>query len=97
MEVIVVLEVNDLTEKEKFEKYLKKEGFNSVENEEFVYTGTSTTTIFSTKAYILGVFKEALELVTFDKCKMIFQIAENPFEAYVFDRTTNDFEKQSLK
>ena len=57
IEVLVLLDVGGLEDKEKFEKHVKKEGFKPVEGEDFVYTATSTTTTFSTKAYILEVFK----------------------------------------
>ena len=61
IEVLVLLDVGGLEDKEKFEKHVKKEGFNPVEGEDFVYTGHSTTTTFSTKAYILEVFKKGLQ------------------------------------
>ena len=61
IEVLVLLDVGGLEDKEKFEKHVKKEGFKPVEGEDFVYTATSTTTTFSTKAYILEVFKKGLQ------------------------------------
>ena len=44
IEVLVLLDVGGLEDKEKFEKHVKKEGFKTVEGEDFVYTATSTTT-----------------------------------------------------
>ncbi|MDZ7818046.1 MAG: hypothetical protein U5K55_05260 [Aliarcobacter sp.] len=58
IEVLVLLDVGGLEDKEKFEKHIKKEGFKLVEGEDFVYTAQSSTTTFSTKAYILEVFQK---------------------------------------
>lgn len=58
LDVLVLLDVAGLEDKEKFEKHVKREGFSPVEGENFVYTAKSTTTTFSTKAYILEVFKK---------------------------------------
>ncbi len=93
MELLLIIDVQNLKDKEIFEKHLKKEGFNPVENEQFVYTATSTTTTYATKAYILEVVKVALSKTQFDSCKLIFQLDELPFQAYIFDKTQNDFEE----
>lgn len=93
MEVIVVLELNGLKDKEVFEKHVKKEGFIVVPDEQFAYTATSTTTTFSTKAYILEVFKEGLLKSGFESCNMIFNIEGLPWQAYKFDFDTNSFEQ----
>ena len=92
MELLLIIDVKGLENKEIFNKHLKKEGFSSVEGEEFVYTATSTTTTFSTKAYILEVVKVGLSKTSFESCKLIFQLDELPFQGFVFDKTTNDFE-----
>ena len=55
IEVVVLLDVGGLEDKEKFEKHVKKEGFKAIEGEDFVYTAHSTTTTFSTKAYSIRV------------------------------------------
>ncbi len=93
LEVLIVLEVTGLQDKEKLEKHVKKEGFLIVEGEEFAYSGKSTTTTFSTKAYILEVFRKGLVKAGFEECNMIFQIGELPWQAYKFDKNTNDFEQ----
>lgn len=95
IEVLVLIEFNNLENKEVFEKHLKKEGFASVPNEAFVYTGESSTTTFATKAYILEVFKKALEKTSFDDCQMVFLLNETPYPTYIYDKKTNDFEISS--
>lgn len=93
MEVIVVLELEGLKDKEGFEKHIKREGFELVEGEQFAYTGNSSTSTFSTKAYILEVFKKGLQKSGFDNCNMIFNIEGLPWQAYKYDFNTNDFEQ----
>ncbi len=93
MELLLIIDTENLKDKEIFEKHLKKEGFNPVENEQFVYTATSTTTTYATKAYILEVVKVALGKTQFDSCKLIFQLDELPFQAYKFDKAQNSFEE----
>jgi hypothetical protein len=93
IEVLVIVDVTRLKDKEIFEKHVIKEGFVKVPNEEFVYTGKSTTTTFSTKAYILEVFKKGLQKTEFESCNMIFLLNETPYPPYVYDKTTNDFEE----
>lgn len=93
MELILVVDVQGLEDTEMFNKHLKKEGFIKVEEEEFVYTATSNTTTFSTKAYILEVVKVGLNKSGFKECKLIFQLDELPWQAYKFDHSTNDFEE----
>lgn len=93
IELLVLLDISSLDEKEKFEKHLKKEGFKTVENENFVYTAKSSTTLFATKAYILEVFKVGLQKVNFSgDANLIFLLNETPYPPYYFDKTTNSFE-----
>ncbi len=93
IELLVILEVSGLKDKEVFEKHVVKEGFIKVPDEEFVYTAKSSTTTFSTKAYILEVFKKGLQKTEFDSCNMVFLLNETPYPAYTYDKTTNDFEE----
>jgi hypothetical protein len=93
IELLVILEVSGLKDKEKFEKHIIKEGFQVVPEEEFVYTAKSSTTTFSTKAYILEVFKKGLQKTEFDSCNMVFLLNETPYPPYTYDKTTNDFEE----
>lgn len=93
IEVLVLLDVSGLEDIEKFEKHVKKEGFKTVEGEKHVYTGHSTTTTFSTKAYILEVFKKGLQKAGFIDANLIFLLNETPYPAYYYDKTTNDFEE----
>lgn len=93
IELLVILDVTGLKDKEIFEKHVIKEGFIKVPEEEFVYTAKSTTTTFSTKAYILEVFKKGLQKTEFESCNMVFLLNETPYPAYVYDKSTNDFEE----
>ncbi len=93
IELLVILEVENLKDKESFEKHLIKEGFQTVPQEEFVYTAISSTTTFATKAYILEVFRKGLEKTEFDSCSMVFLLNETPYPAYTYDKTTNNFEE----
>ena len=93
LDVLVLLDVGGLEDKEKFEKHVKKEGFKAVEGEEFVYTAQSSTTTFSTKAYILEVFKKGLQKNSFSYANLVFLLNETPYPPYYFDKETNDFEE----
>ena len=93
LEVIVLLDVGGLEDKEKFEKHVKREGFIPVEGEEFVYTASSTTTTFATKAYILEVFRKGLDKNSFSDANLVFLLNETPYPPYYFDKTTNNFEE----
>ncbi len=93
MDVLVLLEVENLEDKAVFEKHVVKEGFEIVPEEPFVYSGKSTTTMFSTKAYILEVFKKGLQKTSFESASLVFLLNETPYPPYVYDKTTNDFEE----
>ncbi|MGB5792146.1 hypothetical protein [Poseidonibacter sp.] len=97
LDVLVLLDVSGLEDKEKFEKHLKKEGFHTVPDEAFVYTAESSTTTFSTKAYILEVFKKGLQKNTFLDANLIFLLNETPYPAYYYDKNSNDFELSESK
>ncbi|MCP4970620.1 MAG: hypothetical protein GY932_08520 [Arcobacter sp.] len=99
IEVLILLDVAELEDKKKFEKHLVKEGFTVLEGEDYVYTAKSSTTTFSTKAYILEVFKKALQKTNFDTANLIFLLNETPYPAYYYDKSTNDFElsKEEVK
>ncbi|AXK49410.1 hypothetical protein CRU87_04885 [Aliarcobacter trophiarum LMG 25534] len=97
IDVLVLLDVVGIVDKDRFEKHVKKEGFIRVENEEFTYTGNSTTTTFATKAYILEVFKKGLQKAGFDSANLVFLLNETPYPAYYYDKTTNDFELSKEK
>jgi len=92
LKVVLIIDIKGLEDKVIFEKYLKKEGFSPVEDEEFAYEGDTTTHLESTKAYILDVVKKALQKVEFDTCKIIFQVGENPMEAFVFNKKDDGFD-----
>lgn len=93
IDVLVLLELTGLENQEKLEKHVKKEGFEVVADEKFVYTGKSSTTTFSTKAYILEVFRKGLLKAGFEDANLIFLLNETPYPAYYYDKETNDFEE----
>ena len=97
IDVLVLLDVVGLEDRDKFEKHVKKEGFIKVENEDFVYTGNSTTTTFATKAYILEVFKKGLQKSGFETPSLVFLLNETPYPPYIYDKNTNDFELSEVK
>jgi hypothetical protein len=91
MEVLLVIEVEGLEDKDVFEKHLKKEGFEPVEDEAFAYHGQTTTSLMNTETFILHVTKEALKQAGFFTCKVIFQVGKNPMKAFVLDKKEKDF------
>jgi len=96
MKVLLIVEVEGLKDKTLFEKYLKKEGFTPIENEIFAYEGNATTHLNSTRAYILEILHKALKITSFSTCKIIFQVGENPLEAYVFNKNNNNFKESKI-
>lgn len=97
IDVIVLLEASGLIDQERMEKHLKKEGFNKADGEEFVYVGNSTTTTMATKAYILNVFKKALQKSGFTDARLIFLLNEIAYPPYIYDKNTDDFEISEVK
>ena len=92
IEVLVLLDVSGLEDEEKLNKFLKRKSFKAVEGEKNVYTTTSTTTLITTKTFILQIFREGLEKAGFNDANLIFLLNETPYPAYYYDKTTNDFE-----
>ncbi|OCL83745.1 hypothetical protein [Arcobacter porcinus] len=97
IDVLVLLDVVGIEDRDRFERHVKKEGFVKVDGEEFVYTGHSTTTTFSTKAYILEVFKKGLQKAGFSTASLVFLLNETPYPAYYYDKDTNDFELSEVE
>ncbi|WP_041671973.1 hypothetical protein [Sulfurospirillum barnesii] len=96
MHVVLIVEVEGLKDKVIFEKHLKKEGFTPIEEEEFAYEGDTTTHLFSTRAFILEVVEKGLKKSGFLTCKIMFQVGENPMEAYRFSHENNTFEPVAI-
>ena len=92
IEVLVLLDVSGLEDVEGFEKFVKRKSFKAVEGEKHVYTSTSTTTLVTTKAFILEIFKEALQKFGFRDANLIFLLNETPYPPYYYDKNTNYFE-----
>lgn len=97
MKVILIVDVKGLTDRDIFEKHLKKEGFTPIEGEEFAYEGDTTTHLNNTKAYILNILKKGLKKTQFKKCKIIFQVGENPMEAYEFNKKEDEFDGVDIR
>ncbi len=91
MQVILVVDVEDLKDRDTFEKHLKKEGFKAIPDESFVYEGDTTTHLFSTRAFILEVVAKGLHKSGFSACRIMFQVGNNPMEAYNFDKLQQEF------
>ncbi len=93
IELLVLLDVSNIQDKQRFEKHLRKEGFKVVEEENFVYTAKSSTTTFATKAYILEVFAKGLQKVGFGDANLVFLLNETPYPPYYYDKNTKCFEE----
>jgi len=91
MKVLLIVNIKNFSDKEVFEKHLKREGFATIEGEDFAYEGEAHTHIFNTRAYILEVVSKGLSKIDFDDCSIIFQIGENPIEAYFFNKERKEF------
>lgn len=92
IEILVLLDVSGLEDEEKLNKFLKKKSFKEVDGEKNVYTSLSTTTLITTKIFILQMFKEALEMAGFNDANLIFLLNETPYPAYYYDKNTKEFE-----
>ncbi len=93
IDVLVLLDVGGLQDEEKMEKFLKRKSFKAVEGEKHVYTSFSTTTLVTTKAFILEIFKEALQNVEFEEANLVFLLNETPYPPHYFDKKTGFFEE----
>lgn len=96
MQVVLIVEVEELTDKVVFEKHLKKEGFTPIPDEALAYEGDTTTHLFSTRAFIHEVVEKGLKKSGFQTCKIIFQVGENPMEAYSFNKEKDVFEQVAV-
>jgi len=96
MHVILIVDIEGLKDQAIFEKHLKKEGFTPIVDEPFTYEGNTTTHLFSTRAFILEVVEKGLKKSGFLTCKLIFQVGENPMEAYLFNTLQDAFVEVTL-
>ena len=92
IDLLVVMDVKNLRNKDLFEKHLQQEGFELVPNEKYTYQAKSTTTTFATKAYILNAFAQGLQKTTFDRCQIAFLLNETMYPTYIYDKKTHSFE-----
>ena len=91
-EVIVVVDIQGLKDRERFEKYLKKYGLNKIEGEDLAYKGESSVSIFNARAFILDTLKKALSKGGgADFFSVAILLADNPMERYLFDSKKKDF------
>jgi len=93
IDVLVLLDVGGLEDEEKLEKFLKRKSFKAVEGEKHVYTSFSTTTLVTTKAFILEIFKEGLQKAGFEDANLVFLLNETPYPPYYYDKNTGFFEE----
>lgn len=84
-EVLLVVDVTGLLDRNIFEKQLKREGFAPIPDAPFSYLGETTTHKINTVLYIHSAVKRALTKTGFTDCKIIFQIGEYPMEGYRYD------------
>ncbi|MDR3346305.1 MAG: hypothetical protein LBS73_03925 [Campylobacteraceae bacterium] len=85
-EVLVLLQFDGGKNRERFDAYLKDEGFDTIEGEADAYMGFSTTPVFNTRAYIFEVFSKAFAIAEIEQCKLICQIGGNEFEGYEYKK-----------
>ena len=97
IDVLVILEIDGLEDKDRFENWVRKDSFKKLEDEEFAYTSSSTTTIITTKTYILASFKRALKKAGYKDAKIIFLLNEIAYPPYIFDHDTDDFELEKVQ
>ncbi len=91
-EVIIVVDIKNLEDKNSFDNYLGREGLKKIKGENFVYEGISSTPVFNTRAFIFDVVKKALQKgKNFDKCKMIIKLGKNQLEWYKYDKESHFF------
>jgi len=92
MEVIVAIDLDELKNEEAFVAHLEKEGLERVEEEEeFVFSGISSTPVMQTRAFIMEVVGKALEKSPAKFCNMVCMIGDNPMESYRFDEVNKSF------
>lgn len=92
IDVLVLLDVGGLQDEEKLKKFLKRKSFVEVEGEKHVFTSKSTTTMITTKAFILEMFKEGLEKAGFENANLVFLLNETPYPPHYYDNKTGHFE-----
>ena len=93
IDILVLLDVGGLQDEEKLEKFLKRKSFKAVEGEKHVYTSFSTTTLVTTKAFILEIFKEGLQKAGFEDANLVFLLNETPYSPHYYDKETGFFEE----
>ncbi len=96
MKVVLIVDVKGLENSSLFDEHLNKKGLAQIEGEKFAYEGDTSTSLENTKAYILDVVMSGLKKSDFDTCKIIFQVGENPMEAYVFNKKDDGFDGVSI-
>jgi len=95
-EVILVVNMPDLGDKEVFEKHLKREGFRPIENEPFSYLGETDTPKVNTVLYIFSAIERAMQKSGTSSGSIIFQIGQYPMEAYRYDKKEIRFVPEDL-
>jgi len=90
-DVLVVLDIEGLDDRDAMERHLRREGLRGIEGEDFAYLGSTTTEKINTLLYVLDGVKKAIRKGGFSRCTMMVSIGEYPMESYRYDRDKEDF------
>ena len=90
-DVIIVLDIQGLNDRQAMEKHLRREGLKTIEGEPFAYMGSTTTHKINTLLYVHDGVKKAIHKGGFSSCNMMVSIGEEPMESYRFDRERDAF------
>jgi hypothetical protein len=90
-EVVLVISIEGLLDREAFEKQLKRGGFSPIPDEPFSYIAETTTHKINTILHIHSTLKRAITQGGFTSCRVILQIGEYPMEGYRYDTQSEAF------
>jgi hypothetical protein len=91
VEVVLVIDIEGLLQREAFEKQLKRGGFSPIPDEPFSYISETTTHKINTILHIHSTLKRAITQGGFTSCRVILQIGEYPMEGYRYDTEREAF------
>jgi len=90
-EVVLVMNIEGLVDREAFEKQLKRGGFSPIPDEPFSYIAETTTHKINTVLHIHSTLKRAITQGGCSSCSVILQIGEYPMEGYRYDPRQGEF------
>jgi len=91
LDVLVVLDIEGVEDRDAMEKHLRREGLHAIDGENFAYLGSTTTEKINTLLYVLDGVKKAIKKGGFSRCTMMVSIGDYPMESYRYDRDKEDF------